>query len=292
MDRVFLVGCPRSGTTLLQTMLAQHPSVFTVPETHYFLKLRGRLAGRPVGPMVSPRSAARALDGLANAAALATRPSVPRWWPLVDRYGRAFVGVMDAGAQARASSLWIEKSPIHLHHMVEIARYVPEARFLHMLRDGRDVVASLVDLCEREPDRWVPQLISGNVDVPSRGMLIHAAAARWNGDLNLSLACRGRRGHHLLTYESLVEDSRATLAGVAAFLRIEYDAAMERHWESADEVVGPRREMQHMEKTFQPLEDRRLQRFTAVFSAEEQEWVTGLLDHNGDARSALAGEPV
>ena len=35
-DRIFIVGCPRSGTTLLQSLLAAHPQIHSFPETHFF----------------------------------------------------------------------------------------------------------------------------------------------------------------------------------------------------------------------------------------------------------------
>ena len=43
MARVFIVGCPRSGTTLLQAMLASHETVYSFPETHFFKKYPGEV---------------------------------------------------------------------------------------------------------------------------------------------------------------------------------------------------------------------------------------------------------
>ncbi len=119
-------------------------------------------------------------------------------------------------------------------------------------------------------------------------MLIEAAAARWNRDIALSVDCYGRRGHHVLTYESLIADPRTELQAVAAFFGLSYDPAMERNWESAEQVVGHRKDMQHMEKAFQPVEDRRRRRFTTVFSSGEQQRVIDMLTHGGDPRAALS----
>ena len=280
MNRAFLVGCPRSGTTLLQTMLAQHPDVFTVPETHYFLKIRGRLADRTVGPLVSPRAAARSLDALARAAQV-DRPPLARWWPTVGRYVSAFTTVMDAGAKRAGASHWLEKSPIHLHYLDEIDRAVPDAQFVHLVRDGRDVVASFVNLCEREPELWIPQLLS-NEERPTRTELIRAATARWNEDVATSIGRMGDVKHFAVTYAELIEQPRATLQSIAGFLGLPYDTAMERHWESAAEVVGHRGEKEHMANTFRPLQDRRLERFQEVFSEDERADVVGLLRSGGD----------
>jgi len=263
-------------------MLAQHPQVFTVPETHYFRKIRGRFGDRAAGPFVSPRAASRALDSLVAAVAASARPSVPRWWPFKQRYVRSFVSVMDDGASRYGATVWVEKSPIHLHHLEEITEAVPGVGFVHLARDGRDVVASLVNLCELEPDLWVPQLLPDQPRSSERRTLIDAAVARWNADFNRSLEWQGSRSHFHVTYDGLVDALRPTLEGIAAFLEIPYDPAMERHWESADEVVGPRREKQHMAKTFQPLEDRRLHRFRTFFTESEQERIVAGLTGGGD----------
>lgn len=268
-------------------MIAQHPAVLTVPETHYFRKVRGRMAKRSAGPFVSPRAAARVLDNLAEVAKV-ERPSLPRWWPLRGAYNKAFPRVMDRGAEAANAELWLEKSPVHLHYIEEIGRFVPDAIFLHLLRDGRDVVASLVDLCEREPDLWVPQLIP-HVRRADRPELIAAAADRWNADISRSAVHRENADVHcLVTYEALVRAPAATLSQIATFLGLPYDSAMERHWESADDVVGHRRNQAHMEKTFKPLEDRRLVRFSQLFDDAEQRHVTELLHGGGAVEEALS----
>ncbi|HEX2403742.1 MAG TPA: sulfotransferase, partial [Acidimicrobiia bacterium] len=274
MGRFFLVGCPRSGTTLLQSMVAQHPRVFTIPETHYFHKIRGRLASRSVGPLVSPRAAARALDSLVEAVDSGLpRPQVPRWWLSRGRYCRAFFGVLDRAAAARGAEVWLEKSPIHLHYLEEIMRFAPVARFVHLLRDGRDVVASLVDLCERDGERWIPQLLPLYQGVPDRSTLIRAAADRWNSDIGLSLRHLGDPGHVIVSYEALIDNPPAVLGDLCSFMSLDYHEAMLRPWEAANEVVGWRRGMAHMERTFHPLQDRRGQRYLTQFSQAEQEAV-------------------
>jgi hypothetical protein len=62
---------------------------------------------------------------------------------------------------------------------------------------------------------------------------------------------------------------------------------MERHWDAAAEVVGPRAGLSHMQKTFQPLEDRRLRLFPVVFTPTEQERVMASLLLGGDPRAAV-----
>jgi hypothetical protein len=55
-----------------------------------------------------------------------------------------------------AASVIVEKSPSHSHHVQLIAKYLPDAPFLHIVRDGRDVVASLQSASRGWGSYWAP----------------------------------------------------------------------------------------------------------------------------------------
>jgi hypothetical protein len=285
MRRFFLVGCPRSGTTLLQSMTARHPAVFSFPESHYFHKVRGRFGVRPPGRAVSPRAAARTLDALAEALGRNERPPVPRWWPFIGLYGRAFVSLVDQATVAAGAMTWLEKSPVHLRYIDTIARVVEGSRFIHQLRDGRDVVASLLVACDRDPDRWIPQLVGRSRPTPED--LLHAAIERWNDDLATSLAHVGHPDHLHVLYEELLDDSLDVLGRICSFMSIPLFEGMADHSGSVPSVVGWRQGMPHMEGLSRPLQDRRLKQFHSRFESAERELIARRLDHGGDAAAAL-----
>src|SRR5579859_2592257 len=54
MRRSFIVGCPRSGTTIVQALLARHPAIYTLPETAFFEQLHGDLEWRWGDALVKP----------------------------------------------------------------------------------------------------------------------------------------------------------------------------------------------------------------------------------------------
>lgn len=286
MKRFFLVGCPRSGTTLLQSMLAGHPEVYTLPETHFFQKISGRLP--PKAPVVSPRAASRVLDTVAmSLRQTAVRPRVPRWWLGRGRYAEALIALLDHAAMSASKSIWLEKSPVHLHYQGEIASRVPGVAFVHLLRDGRDVVASLVDVASKDPSRWVPQLLGRGGVRWNRSSILEAAVRRWNSDLEASLDRIGDASHLLVTYERLIEDPVSVLSMVCGFMGIRYHPDMAHHREIADEVIGWRRQLPHMKAVFAPLQDYRLARFRATLSVDEQRAVTSGLLFGGNPRTAL-----
>jgi hypothetical protein len=273
----FIVSCPRSGSTLLQAMLAQHPQVVSFPETHYFQKIRGRFGDRPPLGIVSPRAARRNL--VAVAGTVGSDRALPRVvWPTVGGYARAFERVAQAAAVRDGRTLWVDKSPIHLHWMPQIHRHLPEASFVHIVRDGRDVVASLYELCLSDPSRWVPQVVPRGQaaqvrTVAGRARVLDAAIDRWNRDLARTIAHRGKPGHVIVSFEELVADPEAELTRLAAALGLDFDRLMLRPWESAPTVVGFRGHAPHMRKPFGPIRAERLARFHEVFDDAEQEHV-------------------
>ncbi len=131
IDRlIFVVGCPRSGTSALAWALAEHPHPTTGPETNFLYPLfRGHHAR------------------LAWERAWA----VENGWLRTQQIGweefAAAVGVGSAQlfASRAEGKRWVDSSPENLFIVEELAAVFPNARFVHLLRDGREVVASMLN---------------------------------------------------------------------------------------------------------------------------------------------------
>lgn len=131
---VFLVGSPRSGTTWLQAMLGSHPSVATGPETHFFKMMS------PVGTVF-----ARKLP----------RPVGLQQYLSADEFHAAFADLFHRIASTVPAPqgprcYFLEKTPEHALCAPLILRCFPRARFIHLVRDGRHVAASLI----RAHSKW------------------------------------------------------------------------------------------------------------------------------------------
>jgi hypothetical protein len=143
---VFIVGCPRSGTTLLRRMLDAHPQLAITPETHWI----PRHLERGVGVT----SAGFATPGLVTA--IAGSPKFRR-----TRIGRveleSLLGTnepvlyadfvrrfFDLYGRARGKPLVGDKTPGYVRRLPLLHELFPEARFVHLIRDGRDVALSAI----------------------------------------------------------------------------------------------------------------------------------------------------
>lgn len=192
MHRIFVVGCPRSGTTLAQALLASHPDLVTFPETHFFSTLfsQSRLL-RWLG--LASRSTDAILMEIATHLGV-SRPDRrgPVW--TVGAATDAFVNMLDKHARNEGAQGWVEKTPAHLHWIEQIEDLVSGAQFCHVLRRGPDVVASLYDVTRRNPDTW------GGARSLDRCM------KRWLDDVSISLNHLDRSRHSHVRYDSLTRN--------------------------------------------------------------------------------------
>jgi LPS sulfotransferase NodH len=204
----FVVGAPRSGTTLLRLMLDAHREIAIPAETHFY----------PAVLAVDP-TRTDWLDGVLGAI------TESHTWQDYGLDSRVFVrdvrsahpagpgDVLRTFYRAYAARFektsWGDKWPGNVLFMQKIAAVLPEARFVHIIRDGRDVAASLRQLWFR-PGETYQDCIELWAD------RIRAARAQ---------AATGLP-YLEVRYESLVAEPLAVLARICDFIEFAYDDAM------------------------------------------------------------------
>jgi hypothetical protein len=205
----FIVGVNRSGTTLLRMMLDSHPELTIPPETHFVPELI-RLARR---------------ENMTRKRLLRAATNHPRWGDfgldeaqLLDRLQQvkpltpagAIRSFYDLYAEREGKTRWGDKTPRYMRAMPRIQRALPEARFIHLIRDGRDVALSQA---ERALEGEAPAM----AEVAERWRRRISTARKHAGELDSYLEVR---------YEDLVADPDATLRRICEFIELDFDPAM------------------------------------------------------------------
>lgn len=219
----FIVGVGRSGTTLLRLMLDAHPEMAIPPETHFVPAMLESFEHLRVDPrrvldaMVSCPRSGWPDSGLAEEEMLGELRALR---PLNSPDAvRAFYRLY---AARHGKSRYGDKTPRYVTRLNRIGRAIPEAYFIHVIRDGRDVALSmnrrLVELRDSKP-------------VPVKRL-----ARRWrrrvlNARHNELVADR----YAEVRYEDLVADTEATLRRVCGLIELEFDPVMLRYHERAGE---------------------------------------------------------
>jgi Sulfotransferase family len=227
MRRTFVVGCPRSGTTVVQALLARHPEVFTLPETAFFERLLRDLEWRWGDNDSKPfrrrwrhklgfarKEGRDALNALQHSL-LQEEGHAPRIPLRAGSCIQAFARLLDGIASKAGRSVWIEKTPNHLLYIPEIEACFPEARFIHVIRPGDEVLASVADA----------NLRFENIAFKGDTVLW---ARRWNHAALIHRAHRGRPNHHFIFLEDLIRQPDEEWARLCEFLEIQADAKLEK----------------------------------------------------------------
>ena len=224
---LFIVGCPRSGTTLLQLMLHAHPRIAIPPETRilvhaYNRRLRfGDLSQRrnreALAEWIVSRPRRQFGDLGIDAATF-----VERAGDGPGTIGSVVATVYRMYAERHGKPRWGDKRPPYIRHIDAIVRMFPDAQFIHLIRDPRDCVASLKEM------PWF------------RGTTAEAVH-RWAEAIDLGRRAARRLPADAYTevrYEDLTADPRGTLTELCAFLGEEFDEAMLEPSQVADVVPG------------------------------------------------------
>ena len=204
----------------MQALLAAHPDVYSFPETHFFEHLDQHRHGRG-GPFVDPlmrRELSRLRDALSPGARV-----VRVWSPTVGGWVRGFAQLLDRIATAHGASCWIEKTPSHLHYIDLIEANMSDSVFVHVVRNGPEVVASVVDVTRHHPGVW------------GGARSIDVAARRWRHDIGLTAKALHRPNHVVIRYEQLLDDV-STLDPAWRLLDLVGDASVD-HRCVADHLV-------------------------------------------------------
>jgi hypothetical protein len=261
----FVVGVPRSGTTLLRFMLNAHPDLALPPET-WFVPRAARLRGR--GDALR-EALVEVMVGCSTWPDMEIdepklRAELGRVEPFTVADGLRAFYALHAAREGKVR--YGDKTPVYSEHMATIEKLLPEARFVHIIRDGRDVAVSV------RPLPFAP------------GRDIETLARDWRGRIIRARRAGGRREHYLeLHYEDLVADPGRELRRVATFLDLPYDNAMERWHEAPWEptrhagmttqdgrrVISESRR-HHFARAASPLDRRGIGRFHGELSADEQ----------------------
>ena len=218
-----IVGSPRSGTTLLRFMLDAHPDLAIPPETG-FLALAGQWLDGKHG----------SIDQVVSDI-VSYPPDAPAWNDFqlsADAYAEAVArhSIRDAPEAVRlfyrlyaarfGKRRWGDKTPLYCRCMTDIERLLPEAHFIHIIRDGRDAALSL-------RSRFF-----------SPGHDIETQAGYWRENIEMARqAGQQCRSYLEIRYEDLLQDSDAVLRRACDFIEIEFaDRMLSYHDRTPDRL--------------------------------------------------------
>ncbi|MEM9806218.1 MAG: sulfotransferase [Cyanobacteria bacterium P01_D01_bin.56] len=260
---IFIVGCARSGTTLLQSLLASHSEIASFPESKFFVdlvrmpeELSRRYAWGIVAPHLRPTMEAF-LDEVEHPD---LKRKLPRL-PLISLYVRSFKEIFAELTQLQSKSIWLEKTPEHLHRLKYIEHYLPEAKIIHIIRSGTDVVASLYDTAQRYPEHWGTTFKT-----------VDSCIKRWTDDIAITHQHLSKPNHTLVHYEQLVETPTDEIRRLCRFVGVSFDESMiDNYCNTSSRLVRSRETWKA--SNHQSIQNTNSKKFLSVFTPEQQAYI-------------------
>ena len=269
--RIFVVGVPRSGTTLVQSLLAAHGALTSFTESHFFSRhfcllpwSSTAILNRDPNPRLREFLAENRAEGTFSPIRVGPRFLLPLRTRSV---GRQLFRVLDELARHRDRSSWVEKTPRHLLYATLLERLCEQPttiHFVHVIRDGLETVASLW----RASQQW------------QRAYDLRTCVDRWNSDIELSLhrlstTSSNPCNDHIVIYEQLTRDPETVLRRLFDDLDLDWQPGIHEEF-SAESLVTP-------EETWKAGVDggvRRSGTSDQVLSEEQRRTVRGGLRHD------------
>lgn len=243
---VFLVGCPRSGTTLLQRMLDAHDSMAIASETHFVRRFW--LKRENYGDLATDENYKRLLEDVVGMPEFAEMgvddESFRNRARAAERtYAAVFAALLETFAEQHGVPFIGEKTPNHLLHMLTLERFFPDAKYIHIVRDPRAVVNSWRNV------PWSTGNVVGDAFVWRRYMLV-------------ARLCPPRRSNSLMVirFEDLVLRPEPTLTDVCRFIGISFQPGMCAFHDKREIAINLSREPWKA-RANQPLDANRLGRW-------------------------------
>jgi hypothetical protein len=234
---IFVVGSPRSGTTLMRSILDAHPHIFCPQwETGFFV----------------------AYESLLNGDILKVFKEYPTFplnrGDLLDWARKGMLDLFERFAANCGKTRWAEKTPAHVLHIPLIREVFPKAQFIHMIRNGYEVVRSLQNVT------WAPRKI------------------RWSTRMWVNCVQTGRAaGRELpaaqyreVRYEELIREPEPLVRSLCDFLGEPFTAEM---------LQFHKPEKNSWKASTQPIQDKPLNKYHELgwFERRVFAWMAGPL---------------
>jgi hypothetical protein len=194
----FIVGLPRSGTTLLQGILCNTGYYFPLPETHYFSKIATDIPEINISASQKKKLKKR----LQRKTKIHIKQSELN---NLNTKKEIFEGIINLYNYDNFNT-FLEKTPRHVFNYKEISKYYPDARFICMIREPRNTVSSILNMSEQSQKKSITRM-----------------ALLYNEIVSNINAIRNNKNVKVVRYEDLVDDPHETIKGICDFLKIAFN---------------------------------------------------------------------
>lgn len=282
---IFIIGCPRSGTTKISELLNKHPDIFCSSETHFFntywglssasnsfFQLINNINDEQLHSLLKDFYEHYRIKDFLQLAGVESFRITELCKTLLANYKLdqntsnpetfkeiLFTALIQASKEKMPNkTIFCEKTPQHLLNVQEIHRLFPNAKFIHVKRDGRDVVNSLLKM------PWRPAGLINN----ARFWRKYAKLGE-NLENKLLNPTLSEKIIHI-SFEELLKNTPETLSRICQFINIPFNESMLEHDDNNNKKIFADWEKQWKHKANSSIDPTREGAYKKELSKDEQ----------------------
>lgn len=256
---VIILGSERSGTNLLRVILHSHSEIVSPPPAGFIDALM------PIQARYFPEGRPDYLSQLIDDVIVMTKTHHDPWDINLDAEAikerladqssllNIFCTVNDIYAEQKGRRLWVSKEPGLFKYIREVAEFIPDAKFVYLVRDGRDVAASM---------------LHGHL----HEFHMYYAAHSWVSTQRFCLAAMAdpaiKSRIHIMKYEGLLEDPQIEVSKLMQFVGLPYEAR-QLDFHKNKNVVEYASKSRFWKNLSKPIDRNNMGRYKQKLSAKE-----------------------
>lgn len=267
MHRFFIIGNPRSGTTLFRLMLHKHSKMSVPPEAGFLVWLYDKF---------NSSDFSNGYIDILNA--LKETKKIEAWnleYTLLEEYllkekPKKFFAVMDKIYEfysfftlKKEVSIFGDKNNYYLQHIKLLSKLYTKAKFIHIVRDGRSVAASYKGVMKKNINSKYAPILPTNMDV---------IATEWCSNLDTiedGFMCLDNTRTYTIRYEDLILNPKEVLTNVCEFLSVPFEEKMLEYYKiNEEEGLEPKEYIAWKSKNLQPLRTNEVEQYKTLETDE------------------------
>ena len=248
MNIAFIIGCARSGTSILGELIAAHPDVRYIFEAHHVWEVAGPGEGES--------------DRLTEKDATPSVIKFVRGWFM---------------SQQGSAILTVEKNPRNVLRIPYIKRIFPEAKIIHIVRDGRDVACSMLpgiggtEWLHLKPPAWK--------NLRHEPEIVRCAKV-WRDTVQIALSDLEGIPHLSVKYEALVSSPHKTALAIMKYLDLKEDQRVNEFCMKIQNATHGSYHAQHQLVWYRNNHSLRIGRWRENLTPDQQQVVQGILEES------------
>ena len=257
----FILGNPRSGTTLLRLILNNHPLIGVPPESGFLQWWYKKYYNWSVDDSKNETKVNLFLDDILSSKKIEdwhlNRHNLKNF--IISENPKNYPEIITAIYEFYTNNKSIigDKNNYYINHLEELNLIFPNVKYIHLVRDGRDVACSYKNINKLNPNlKYIPKVSSDIV----------AIANEWNN--NIITIENFIRNHNSITirYEDLISKPVEILKKICNFLDVEYEEGMLNYHQNNDEPIST---LHWKGKTKETIDKKNKKKYLSLLSAEE-----------------------